>query len=543
MYLHNGSVAGNSVKDDFNSICPPEVRLIDHGDYQIISGRFGDYADVDQDVITWHKSEIGPIDINQIRKIQIDLNGTLLITFVSNGEKIQDYAYPNIIESELDRLDESRDLSITNLKIIIKKNCFGWKESFYTDEYGRQWIDYSKLNARQPVNEEGLKVPNEPKVNIQIGENLAELRDYLTNILIESVKDRDGNVLYRKRPKISRSDVLEATQEICKDNKINVLKNWLDSLAPPELGIPPKLETMLMDCGCAPLGTEGTDEEREKYIRTVSTCMILSIIELAHGLKPKCVFIIHGEQNARKSALLKAIGMGDIKEGGHYTEYSESLGKKKLDLFVSLQDVLICELSEGEALAGIRPGRIKSILEETELVVRSLYTTNHRFIQGRYWIYVITTNEIEFLSDLTGEARFYPISMRNNGVNIEEYLTPDLIIDCFREGMELYRNGVRTWQLLDKVQKIANLGREIMSIYATDKPWQNLLALVQNRILTDGYIFEEEVSQYIEDNFYGQEKQRIRKQWGSYKGTHFEPSTKRRGLDNMPLRIFRPKQN
>jgi len=157
----------------------------------------------------------------------------------------------------------------------------------------------------------------------------------------------------------------------------------------------PRIERFLIDYA----GAEDTP-----YTRAVS-CMLWTALAgrvLEPGVQVDMVVVLVGKQGARKTSLVRAI----VPHSDHYTEID--LSKRDDDLSRSLRGTLIAELGELRGLATRDLEAIKTfVTRRVEHFVEKYREHASRF--ARRCVFVGTTNEVEFLSDPSGERRWLPV--------------------------------------------------------------------------------------------------------------------------------------
>lgn len=145
------------------------------------------------------------------------------------------------------------------------------------------------------------------------------------------------------------------------------------------------------------LGTEDSD-----YIRKVIRWWLISAI--ARAMQPGCkadyMLVLEGEQGSRKSQALEALG------GDWYLPSIPNLGQK--DARQVLEGCWIANADELSGLTAASQEVIKSYLTTNEDRYRPAYG-REVIIRKRTNVFAATTNLPEWIEDVTGGRRFWPV--------------------------------------------------------------------------------------------------------------------------------------
>lgn len=176
------------------------------------------------------------------------------------------------------------------------------------------------------------------------------------------------------------------------NHKKNRLKDYLSQLAWDGI---PRIDTLLIDY----FGAEDNIYTRE----SIRKCLVAAVARVFYpGTKFDNMLILSGRQGIGKSTFFSMLGMD---------WYSDSLstfeGKDAAEL---LQGYWIVEAGELTGLNRSEMNDVKQFLSKKEDIYRAPYgrrTENY----PRRCIIVGTTNDKEFLKDVTGNRRFWPIDL------------------------------------------------------------------------------------------------------------------------------------
>lgn len=179
---------------------------------------------------------------------------------------------------------------------------------------------------------------------------------------------------------------------ISESNKINEVKDYLTAL---EWDKTPRLDTVLSDY----LGADDTP-----YTRAVARKSLTAAV--ARVMQPGCKYdyvpVFVGPQGIGKSTFLATLGKDWFSDSLQSFE-----GKEAAEM---IQGVWINELGEMTGYTRSETNTIKQFLSKREDIYRQAYGRR----TGRYprkCVFFGTCNQFEFLKDLTGNRRFWPVDV------------------------------------------------------------------------------------------------------------------------------------
>lgn len=155
-----------------------------------------------------------------------------------------------------------------------------------------------------------------------------------------------------------------------------------------------------------------TDDGRDisAYVKAVGSRWVLSVVARAMkpGCKADCMLILEGKQGARKSSavrtLAEILGPEYFREGFHL---GEGAGK---DAKISLRGRLLVEWGELSGMGRKDRNELKTFLTQQTDSYRGVYG-----IAETDWprtaVFCGTTNEAHYLSDPSGNRRFWPVKV------------------------------------------------------------------------------------------------------------------------------------
>lgn len=178
--------------------------------------------------------------------------------------------------------------------------------------------------------------------------------------------------------------------------------------------------------------------EDNVYNREVSRLIFAGGIHRAY--RPGCKFddmvVLVGRQGGGKSTLVRWLNMDDR----YFREIKTINGKEGIE---ALRGVWIGEVAELMAMSRLKEAEaVKAYITAQEDSYRAPYNRHVETIPRRC-VFVGTTNTPQFLSDKTGNRRFYPIRCTEDGYDLlgREAEVRDYIRQCWAEARELFKQG------------------------------------------------------------------------------------------------------
>lgn len=188
-----------------------------------------------------------------------------------------------------------------------------------------------------------------------------------------------------------------------------------------------RLDTLLIDY----LGAQDT-----KYNRTV--CRKAFTAAVARAMNPGCKYdnmlILAGKQGSYKSTILNKMSRGWFNDNLCSFE-----GKEASEL---LRGAWIVEVSELDALRKSDISRVKQFLSMRADRYRAAYGRHVKELP-RCCVFFGSTNTYDFLRDMTGNRRFWPVDVMVNEPtkSVRTDLTDDVIDQMWAEATQRWRKG------------------------------------------------------------------------------------------------------
>lgn len=214
--------------------------------------------------------------------------------------------------------------------------------------------------------------------------------------------------------------VNQTLMEIADDNRFHPVRNWLKSL---EWDGVPRLDTWLKDHA----GAVGP----EAYLQAVSRKVLIAMVKRVFepGCKFDYVVILEGLQGIGKSTLLRKLA-GD----SWFSDAALVIGDK--DAVLTMQSKWLIELGELSAMRRTETEQLKAFITQTTDRIRAPYGKRVEEFP-RQCIFIGSTNNEEYLPDLTGNRRFWPVK-----VNAIEFDSISKARDqLFAEAVQAYQWG------------------------------------------------------------------------------------------------------
>lgn len=213
--------------------------------------------------------------------------------------------------------------------------------------------------------------------------------------------------------------------------------------------------------------TDVYEIDERPYTRLIGKCFIMGMVKRA--LQPGCKFdymlIIKGEQGLKKSTAFRQLAYP------FFTDNAIRMGDK--DSLMAMQLVWIAESAELESLNKSETTQIKQFLSAQEDMFRPPYGS--QLIRAkRHAVNVGTTNADEFLKDVTGDRRFWPLEVKV----VNEEALASMRLQLFAEALHRLNEGERYWPSKEEERELVFPEHEPFK--RTDA-WEDLIDAYVNR--------------------------------------------------------------
>jgi len=224
----------------------------------------------------------------------------------------------------------------------------------------------------------------------------------------------------------SQAKLNDALQVYFNNHRVNPLIQILEGL---EWDGKPRVEHFLHDVMKA---------EDSEYIRECSRLIFAGGIHRAY--EPGCKFddmiVLIGGQSAGKSTIVRWLNMEDT----FFREIKTIAGKDGIE---AIRGVWIGEVAELMAMTRVKEAEaVKAYITSQEDAYRPPYG-KHVITVPRRCMFVGTTNNPQFLTDKTGNRRFYPVKCQSFAYKLydNEKIVKEYIRQAWAEAVHLYKQG------------------------------------------------------------------------------------------------------
>lgn len=212
----------------------------------------------------------------------------------------------------------------------------------------------------------------------------------------------------------------QALVDIADLNRFHPVRDWLKGLS---WDGKPRIDTWLKDHA----GAVGPEAYLCEVSRKVLVAMVKRVFE--PGCKFDHVLILEGLQGVGKSTLLRKLA-GDQ----WFSDATLNIGDK--DAVLTMQSKWLIELGELSALRRAETESLKAFITQTTDRIRAPYGKRVEEFP-RQCVFIGSTNNEEYLPDLTGNRRFWPVTVTAiafDGIS-------EVRAQLFAEAVQMYRLG------------------------------------------------------------------------------------------------------
>ena len=238
----------------------------------------------------------------------------------------------------------------------------------------------------------------------------------------------------------SKVKMTDALLIFFKAHKVNPLLDLLNSL---EWDGKPRVEHFLHDV----MKVEDSD-----YTRECSRLIFAGGVHRAYN--PGCKFddmiVLIGDQGVGKTTIVRWLNIDEQ----YYQEIKTITGKEGIE---AIRGVWIGEVSELMAMTRVKEAEaVKAYITSQKDSYRPPYEKNVQTIPRRC-VFIGTTNNSQFLTDKTGNRRFYPVHCNSNGEKMgeNEAAIKEYIRQAWAEAVHRYKAGeLQSYARQDVIEQI-----------------------------------------------------------------------------------------
>ena len=243
----------------------------------------------------------------------------------------------------------------------------------------------------------------------------------------------------------SENYVSHVVQLIGEERSRNPLLEWLDTMHWDGVQ---RIESWI---------TEATDCEDNELNRKMGEKWLIQAIARAYkpGSKADCVLILAGAQGAGKSTLFRELASENF-----FADTPLDIGSP--NSYSQIQRAWIYEVAELDSVRRSANSATKAFLSAQEDTYRPAYG-RHAVTVKRHVVFAGTTNESQFINDMTGSRRYWPI--RCNEVDLE-YVRENRD-QLWAEAIVAFNAGDTWWLDRDMDQT----RHDASHIFRQDDPW------------------------------------------------------------------------
>lgn len=220
------------------------------------------------------------------------------------------------------------------------------------------------------------------------------------------------------------------------------------------------------------------DDDSRTYLREVARMLFFGGITRLYepGSKFDYMIILKGAQGTCKTTLVRMLALDD----SAYSEVTSIDGTPGIE---NIRGSWMCELAELLAMVRAREVEsIKAFITRQYDKYRPPYARTSEIIP-RSCIFIGTTNEIQFMGDMTGNRRYLPVEVNTNATEFFEHEEDihNYILMCWREAFYKYLHH-ETYTTIPA--RYFDLLEDVRSSYVDDDPMEGLIR---------GYLADKEV--------------------------------------------------
>lgn len=260
-----------------------------------------------------------------------------------------------------------------------------------------------------------------------------------------------------------KANIEDAWGLVANENRYHPVRDYLESLVWDGV---PRVETLFI---------EFMGAEDNAYTRAVSRIALTAAVAriFAPGIKYDNVVVLVGPQGCGKSTILKKLGRDWFSD-----TLTTMQGK---EAYEQIQGFWIIEIGELAAMKRYEVETVKQFTSKSEDSYRAAYG-HHVETHKRQCVFFGTTNTYDFLKDMTGNRRFFPVDVHPEKAvkDVWKDLDTKTVDQIWAEAVSLFRNGEKFYMWNDDLKRMAE---EVQDSHLEESPLAGaVLAFLDKKI-------------------------------------------------------------
>lgn len=400
---------------------------------------------------------------------------------IKDPAKMPSYlAMLNLMESD-DRVKQQRAADLKERQEAVETE-FDYEDA---KKNWREALKYDKYDKVAPtINNVFLILTNDPNFKGKLYTDVFSERDVVEDTMpwtrekhhgvYRDWSDADTEQLRRylenEYDGLTKKDIIESgLVNAFQAQSRHPVREYLQSL--PEWDGTERVESLLVDY----LGADNTE-----YVRTVTKIHVVAAVArvMNPGVKYETMITISGGQGTYKSSFIRLLS------GDHwFTDNVRDFGGKDKDVFLLLQGAWMVEVAELVAYDKAKEEEFKAFLSKQDDTFRLPFgrrTGKH----PRQCVFWGTTNQTQFLKDITGERRMWPVDI-DNVPRLKDVFTdlPEERDQIWAEALHYYEQGTPLY-LSPEMEGVAE---EVRGSFREDDDRKELIEEFLEKDITDNW--------------------------------------------------------
>lgn len=260
-----------------------------------------------------------------------------------------------------------------------------------------------------------------------------------------------------------KANIEDAWGLVANENRYHPVRDYLESVVWDGV---PRVETLFI---------EFMGAEDNAYTRAVSRIALTAAVAriFAPGIKYDNVVVLVGPQGCGKSTILKKLGRDWFSD-----TLTTMQGK---EAYEQIQGFWIIEIGELAAMKRYEVETVKQFTSKSEDSYRAAYG-HHVETHKRQCVFFGTTNTYDFLKDMTGNRRFFPVDVHPEKAvkDVWNDLDAKVVDQIWAEAVSLFRNGEKFYLWDEDIKRMAE---EVQDSHLEESPLTGaVLAFLDKKI-------------------------------------------------------------